>query len=382
MRIQPVVPLIVGLAVASCDDGTEPSAPGTLVVSTSTSGNEPDPDGYLLTIDGAQSLALDQSGTIEAELLSGRHSLRLLGVAEHCSVASPTSVEVDVPPGGTTAVAFAVNCATTGARISTTSTGADIDPNGFRVVVDGIDRGVVGSNSSVLIRIDPGSRTIELTGLASNCTIDGSASHTVPIVDIEVTALAFEVVCTATTGVIGVSIDASGADVEGAYTVTVDGTRLFPVGPESPFYIPLVPHGDHVVSLQAPFNCSVENGERSVAVTAGEITRDTVAITFPVSCVSSAAALRITAPTTGRLPEGHYSVWSCADDFYCFYFWELLGSLDPNGTLIAPVTAGSYSISLSDVPARCRVEVGNPTEVLTLLPGDTLDVEFPVTCSS
>ena len=378
MRIHPVIALIVGMTVTSCDDAIDPSAPGTLVVSTTTEGNDPDTDGYLLTIDGAVSVALDPTGTIEAELTPGRHTLRLLGVAEHCSVASPTSLNVNVPPRGSASVAFTVRCLATGARITTTSTGLDIDSNGFRIAVDGTDRGTIGTNDSVLTRINPGERTIALTAVASNCTLEGSSPRTVAIVDREVASIEFEVVCRATTGVIKVSVDASGMDADGTYLAMVDGAEKSHLYRGSPANIALVPPGDHVVSLRAPANCFVEDDEQPASVSAGELTRDTVDITFSVSCVPNMGTLRITAPTTGSIPAGPYSVWDCYD-VLCYYD-DLLGNLTPNGTLITRVGAGTHSLLLYDVPARC--DVSYPPTPLTLLPGDTLDVEFQVRCST
>ena len=380
MRIHPVIALIVGIPVAACDDAIDPSAPGTLVVSTTTEGNDPDTDGYLLTIDGVRSVALDASGTIETELTPGRHTLRLLGVAEHCSVASPTSLNVNVPPRGSAAVAFTISCLATGARITTTTTGLDIDSHGFRIVVDGTDRGTIGTNDSVLTRINPGERTIALTAVASNCTLEGSSLRTVAIVDREVASIEFEVVCRATTGVIKVSVDASGMDADGSYLAMVDGAMESHLQRGSPAYIALVPPGDHVVSLRPPSNCSVEDDEQPASVSAGELTRDTVDITFSVSCVLSTGTLRITAPTTGSIPARPYSVWECHDYYYYCYFPDLLGHLTPSGTLITQVIAGTHSLLLYDVPARCNVSY--PPMPLTLEPGDTLDVEFQVRCST
>jgi hypothetical protein len=372
--------LAIGLGLTACDD-SGPSIDGTLVVSTSTGGNEPDPDGYLLTIDGAESLPLDPTGTAEADLRPGRHTLRLLGLEQHCSVTSATSLEVDVSPGDTTSVAFEISCVATGARVTATSTGLDIDPNGFRVAVDGTDRGPVGSNGSVLSRIDPGSHTIALTGLAANCTISGPASRTVTIVDTEVASIEFEVVCTATTGVIGVVVEASGTDVEGDYRAVVDGGTQSPVGLGGPAYVTSVPAGDRVVSLLAPVNCEVENRDQSVTVTGGELIRDTVQVTFSVTCVPRLGALRITTHTTGPIPDDVYRVMLLVPDFYYGEYPVLLGAIDPNGGLISPAEPGTYRLQLEDIPASCIAEVPNPTATFTLAPGDTLDFEFPIACS-
>ena len=71
-------------------------------------------------------------------------------------------------------MAFEVDCPLTGARITVTTTGVDLDPDGYRVMVDGSDRGAIASNGTVFTRLDPGSRTISLAGLASNCAVEGS----------------------------------------------------------------------------------------------------------------------------------------------------------------------------------------------------------------
>ena len=90
------VSVVFMLAACDADAGDigQPSTDGTLVVSTSTEGEDPDQDGYLLTVDGADSLALDPTGTAEVDVATGRHTLRLLGVADHCSVTPESPLEV------------------------------------------------------------------------------------------------------------------------------------------------------------------------------------------------------------------------------------------------------------------------------------------------
>jgi TolB protein len=226
MRLYPIVLLLVGLSLSSCSDPAEPPPGGTLAVSTSTSGNDPDPDGFNLSIDDTHSLALLPSGTAELDLSPGRHTLQLVGVAEHCSVTPGTSVEVDIRAGSTTPVAFQVTCSRTGARITVTTTGLDLDPDGYRVVADGSDRGAIASNGTVITKLDPGSRTISLAGLASNCAIEGSAAHTVTIVTAEVAPIDFVVVCTALPKLTGQVLDGSGVCIAGAMVEIVAGPGM------------------------------------------------------------------------------------------------------------------------------------------------------------
>ena len=226
MRLYPIVLLLVGLSLSACSDPGEPPPDGTLAVSTSTSGDDPDPDGFHLRIDGGRSLALRPSGTAELDLSPGRHTLQLVGVAEHCSVAPGTSVEVDITAGSTTPVAFQVTCSRTGARITVTTTGLDPDPDGYRVVADGSDRGAIASNGTVITELDPGSRTISLAGVASNCAIEGSAAHTVTIVTAEVAPIDFVVVCTALLKLRGQVLDGSGVCIRGAMVEIVAGPGM------------------------------------------------------------------------------------------------------------------------------------------------------------
>jgi hypothetical protein len=200
----------------------------------------------------------------------------------------------------------------------------------------------------------------------------------VTVVATEVARIELVVVCTATSGVIGVVVEASGADADGDYEAMVDGTRSFFVRPGGPAYLTAVPAGDHVVSLVAPENCSVEGHPQSVSVTVGGLIRDTVEVAFSVTCVPNVpGTLRITAPTTGPLPTAPYSVWICK--YSCFgYEMRFLGTLWPDGTLVVNPEPGNYGLFLRDVPARCRVRPILPS--FTITPGTTVKIEFEVKC--
>ena len=223
-----------------------------------------------------------------------------------------TSVEVDVTARAKIPLTFEVDCPLTFARVTATTTGMDIDLDGYQVVVDGGYRGMVSANGSVLTRLAPGCWTIAPTGLNHNCTIEGPASHTVSIADTEVAPVAFAVVCIAMSGVIGVVVEASGTDVNGNYQATVDGAGHSPVAPGGPTYLAPVLSGDHLVSLVAPSNCSVETDPQSVTLTSGGLIRDTVEVTFSeVICERGFGTLRITAPTSGPIPAVRFAVGIC-----------------------------------------------------------------------
>jgi hypothetical protein len=410
MRISAVF-LLAGWAILeACNGDTgdlgEPPTDGMLVVSTFTAGEDPDRDGFQLTIDGVNSVTLEPADTAQVIIPAGRHAVGLLGVAGQCSIDPGMPLDVDIAPQGTTPVAFELNCPAVGARVTITTTGLDIDQDGYRVAVDGIDQAPIPSNAVAFIRAESGSRTIALDGLAPNCTSAGPVLQTVTIVPDQTAPVEFAVVCTATTGVIEVSLSASGTEVEGNYQVIVDGFRqpqvLTGAEPETIF----VSGGDHLLSLGAPFSCSVKTGPQIVNVTVGGLVRDTVEVNFAVSCTlpppGASGTVLITAPTTGSLPGTspytvrftHLGYWDYARAFGSLSdgSWPVLGFLDPNGTLVTDLEASTesgadpywYDFELTDVPANCTVQnpIPNPGPYYFAIPaGDTLHIEFTVTCA-
>jgi TolB protein len=290
MRACPTLLLVIGLGLSACGDPGDPSTTGTLVVSTATAGDDPDQDGYLVTIDEVDSIGLDPTGTAEVELPAGRHTLKLLGVATQCSVALGTTLEVDVLLQSTTSVTFEVSCVATGARVMVTTTGLDIDPNGYGVVSGGSERATVPSNGTVLIPLASGDWTIGLNGLAPNCAIDGLSSRSLTILGTDVVTIEFAVFCTATSGVIGIGI--AGTSLGVVHQAALDGGTPFPVTPNSRTYLAGVAIGDHVVSLSS--SCSVEIDRQSITVTAGGLIRDTVEVTFAVVCTARSGVLAFT----------------------------------------------------------------------------------------
>jgi hypothetical protein len=376
MRIHPLIALLVALVVAGCDDSNAPPADGRLVVSTSTEGDDPDLDGYLLTIDELDTLALLPSSIVQRTVPAGQHSLRLLAVAERCSVGPGASLEVEVEPSLTTRVVFTIDCPATGVHITATTTGLDIAPD-YRITVDDVDRGTVVANLKTFVRLGPGEQTIAVTDLPPNCSIEGPQSHTVTIRRSEVVPLAFQVVCTAASGVIGVVVTAEGIDTEGEYVASVSGGS-HPVHPGQPTYLTGVAPGDHAVELSPPTNCSVETESQSVTVTAGGMVRDTAEVSFLVSCVERQGTLRIHATTSGTPPPHDYRVWGCQQpDFYCRFYAYDFGPVPTNGWLVVQIEPGLWDIWLEDVPTTCGVP-GPYT--LSISRSDTLTLPFVVSC--
>src|SRR5439155_1615301 len=141
---------------------------GDLTATTSTTGSSLDPDGYTVTVDGNSSKAIGTNASVTFTGLSaGDHSVALSGVAANCSVSGGTSRTVTVPPGG---------AATTGnLTVTTNTTGSNLDPDGYTVVVDGSQSQAIGINTSVTFSgLSPGNHSVQLNGLAQNCTVSSN----------------------------------------------------------------------------------------------------------------------------------------------------------------------------------------------------------------
>ena len=87
--------------------------------------------------------------------------------------------------------------------IVTATTGPEPDADGYAVSVDDAAAEPVGANA-VLRRpeIAAGTHTVELTGLAANCTVSGSARRSVTVSSGEVTTASYAIACAPTTGTI------------------------------------------------------------------------------------------------------------------------------------------------------------------------------------
>src|SRR5712691_6565020 len=117
---------------------------------------------------------------------------------------------------------------TTGDLTVTTSTsGASPDPDGYTFAVDGGSGQAIGINASVTVNgLTAGSHTVVLSGIAGNCTVSGGTSRTVTVIAGQAVTATFTVSCPTpppTTGDLTVTTTTSGAspDPDG-YSFAVD----------------------------------------------------------------------------------------------------------------------------------------------------------------
>jgi len=179
------------------------STGGTLAVSTNTSGSNVDPDGYTVTLDGTTSQAIGINGSATfSGLAAGDHNVVLSGVADNCAVDGGTSRTVTVPADGAASTTFAVTCAGgtggLGDLVVTTSTSGSDLPDGYTVTLDGTQSQAIAANGSVgFTGLPAGDHSVQLSGDASNCTVESANPQTVTVPEGETATATFDVSCVA-----------------------------------------------------------------------------------------------------------------------------------------------------------------------------------------
>jgi len=135
----------------SVGQGPPVDATGDLDVTTATTGSDPDPDGYTVTVDKTTNQAVGSNGRVTfSGLAAGGHTVELSGVASNCSVSGGASRTVTVPSGGTVTVAYSVSCTTPPGdlQVTTSTAGSSLDPDGYTVTVDESQSQPIAINNS------------------------------------------------------------------------------------------------------------------------------------------------------------------------------------------------------------------------------------------
>ncbi len=352
---------------------------GNLTVTTNTTGSNLDPDGYTVTVDGGASQAVATSGSVTFTGLSaGSHSVALSGVAGNCTVSGANPQTVTVPSGGTASTTFALSCAATTGNLTVTSTttGSNLDPDGYTVTVDGNSSKAIGTNGSVTFSgLSAGSHSVALSGVASNCTVSGANPQTVTVPSGGTASTTFSVSCAASGGgngslTVTTSTTGSNLDPDG-YTVTADGSVSQPIATNGSVTF-TGPAGDHSIALSGvASNCTVSGANpRTVTVPAG----GTATTTFAVSCAATTGSLAVTTSTTGSSldPDGYTTTVDGGAS----------QAVATNGSVtFTGLSAGSHSVALSGVASNCTVGGANP-QTVTVPSGGTASTTFSVSCAA
>jgi hypothetical protein len=175
------------------DGGTAP-----LTVITRTTGDA-DPDGYDLRVDGRVAIHLQPTDSVDlAGVAAGGHHVLLSDISAGCIVKGGVFREIQVTTAAIARVEFDIACPVLG-TVQVTTTGADADGDGYRVLINGgFSRDVQPNGTFPLSGLSYGLNVIELTGIRGNCGDAQSARRfiTVEFGDVDAEA-SFEVRCAA-----------------------------------------------------------------------------------------------------------------------------------------------------------------------------------------
>jgi methionine-rich copper-binding protein CopC len=381
-------------------DITAPS-PGTgdLTVTTATTGDSPDPDGYIATLDGGPNrvFAINETFTLYGAA-AGSHTVVLSDVAPNCSVSDGTSRPVEVPAGGSVSITFTVDCPTPapqdGTLTVTTATSGPNQPIGYTVTIDGGQSRSLGLNASTTYTgLTAASHEVQLNGVPANCSVSEANPQTVTVstggtaqtatVSTGGTAQArFTITCTAVSGSLTVTTATSGPNQPSGYTVTVDGGQTRSLGLNATTTYTGLTAASHEVQLNGvPANCSVsEANPQTVTVSSGGTaqaatvsTGGTAQARFTITCTALSGSLTVTTATSGPNQPSGYTV--TVDDGQS-------RSLGLNATTTyTGLTAAGHAVQLNGVPANCSVSEANP-QTVTVSTGGTADARFTITCTA
>jgi Tol biopolymer transport system component len=210
---------------------------GSVRVNVTATGSPADPDGFVARLDGAepgQTIVPDGSSVFPG-VAAGSHTVTLGGVAANCSVAEGAQRAFTLVSGAEQEVAFAVTCgSTTGdIQVTTSTTGANQDSDGYTLTVDAESSQDIGPNATLaLTGLSAGTHTLALTGVATNCHIDGENPRAVEVVP-GATPVTFGVSCLAADALIAFGSNAF--RLQAIFVVNPDGTSLRNLTPEGAF---------------------------------------------------------------------------------------------------------------------------------------------------
>jgi len=203
------------LGVTTAVPFTIACADPTLHITTATTGVSLDPDGYSVCVDPVSGYDWDGdsywtcptspqplpvNGAVTLHVAPGSHTVQLAGWADNCEVggANPRSVDAIAAP---VEVPFQITCLATGSvRVTTATSGTDLDPDGYSICVDRASNCYwsVSAHANDVVTVagvTAGPHTVTLSGAAGNCTVSGAGTGAVTVPANGTAAITFDVAC-------------------------------------------------------------------------------------------------------------------------------------------------------------------------------------------
>jgi alpha-tubulin suppressor-like RCC1 family protein len=190
---------------AACGDSTKPDPPnvGSITITVLTTGQDPDGDGYEITVDGGSRIDVAPNGSITIKNVpAGVRDVRLAGLATNCNTGTSSQL-VRVAAGSSVAVDYVISCVARVGNITVTitTTGSDLPVGTYRLGVDDDAGRPVGQNeTTTLSGIREGVRKVWLRDLATNCAVLGLNPVSLFVGHGETARTAFAITCVTPTG--------------------------------------------------------------------------------------------------------------------------------------------------------------------------------------
>ena len=264
---------------------------GSVQVAVQTTGQDQDPDGYRLRVgSGDELIGANETRTVSG-LAVGTASVSLEAVAPNCLVQGDLPLTVPVTENAVTDVEIAVECqAYARIEVTTKRKGELVDPDGYRLLVDGVDRGAIAVAGTMLLTdIVAGEHSVALSGVAPNCRFhrpDGTGPANPQSVQLDPggsVAVSYQVSClpAGQLATLIIQVTESAGSTPKSYSVFVDGASRGEVTAAVELVVPNLYPSGHSVELDGlASGCRFRANPKLVTLGLGSTYR----LRFEVTC--------------------------------------------------------------------------------------------------
>jgi WD40 repeat protein len=246
--------------------------------------------------------------------------------------------------------------------------GTDQDPDGY--VLHWADSTIrVSSSDSVLIGSTPGTLSLTLSDIASNCRIDTSPAAGLPVQPNDTVRVDFRLHCDQLLGTVAVQVATVGPepDPDGYTLILGDSSRSVTPNDSVSFQLPPGPL-TAVLEGVAP-NCRASRTPAaSIIVAVNQVTY----LSFAVTCDTTLGTLVLATSAAGPDQDPDGFDLGVGDFHY---------SLRAYDTITAVLPQGVYATMVTRLAPNCVADLAPPGP-LHILPGDTLRVSVLTTCTA
>jgi len=259
-------------------------------------------------------------------------------------------------------------------RVTVSTTGTDLDSDGYTCSVDGSSRSVAVNETVTWNGVEVGDHAVELTGLAGNCVVSGENPRNVTVTLGETATVTFDVSCSALTGALQVITVTTGDTLDwDGYVLILNDTHSTHIEINDTLTFTDIPKGEYRIGLDdVAVNCAMGgDNPRSVLVTSG----DTTEVSFDAVCAPAFFDYLVYAYSGGRSPPRipHIELasvdgtnrFSLSRDYEPSSDSGLFPDFSPDGTrfAIASNHGGNYDIYVTNLAGQDLVRLTNDTAV-------------------